>query len=171
MQWDGAEHAGFTGGRPWLAVNPNYREINAEAALADPDSVFHHYRRLIELRHSEPVVALGDFTMLVPDDERIYAFVRRLGGVRLLVMANFSGEQLDVDVLHLGDLEDLAGSPDRADSELLISNYSDAPSTSLRPWEARVYRQVAGVTDVTSATGVAWRAGTTDVTGATTPGD
>src|SRR3712207_4755259 len=54
MQWDATEHAGFTAGTPWLAVNPNHREINAQAAAADPDSVFHHYRRLIELRHTEP---------------------------------------------------------------------------------------------------------------------
>ena len=68
------------------------REINAAAARADPDSVFHHYRRLIELRHTEPVVAHGDFTMLLPDDERVYAFTRRLGDVELLVLGNFSGE-------------------------------------------------------------------------------
>ena len=76
MQWDAGEHAGFTTGEPWIPVNPNHDEINAEAAVADPDSVFHHYRRLIELRHSEPVVAHGDFTMLLPDDERVYAFTR-----------------------------------------------------------------------------------------------
>ena len=91
MQWDASEHAGFTTGTPWLAVNPNHREINAEAARADPDSVFHHYRRLIELRHAEPAVAHGDFTMLLPDDERVYAFTRRLGGIELLVLGNFSG--------------------------------------------------------------------------------
>ena len=64
MQWDASPNAGFTSGTPWLPVNPNHTEINAEAARADPDSVFHHYRRLIELRRTEPVVAFGDFTML-----------------------------------------------------------------------------------------------------------
>ena len=92
MQWDASEHAGFTTGTPWLAVNPNHVEINAEAATADPDSVFHHYRRLIELRHTEPVVAHGDFHMLLEDDERVYAFTRRLDDVELLVLGNFSGE-------------------------------------------------------------------------------
>ncbi len=85
MQWDASEHAGFTSGTPWLAVNPNHREINAEAARADPDSVFHHYRRLIALRHDEPAVAHGDFAMLLPDDERVYAYLRRHDGVELLV--------------------------------------------------------------------------------------
>ncbi len=62
MQWDGSAHAGFTQGTPWAPVNPNYPEINAAAAVADDDSVFHHYRRVIELRHTEPAVAHGDFT-------------------------------------------------------------------------------------------------------------
>ena len=79
-------------------VNPNHAEINAEAALADPDSVFHHYRRLIELRHTEPVVAHGDFTMLLADDPRVYAFTRRLGDDELLVLGNFSGETAPVEL-------------------------------------------------------------------------
>jgi hypothetical protein len=93
MQWDGSEHAGFTTGEPWIPVNPNHTEINAEAARADPDSVFHHYRRLIELRRSEPVIAHGDFRMLLPDDERVYAFTRRLGDVELLVLGNVAEPQ------------------------------------------------------------------------------
>ena len=73
MQWDDSPHAGFTTGEPWIAVNPNHSEINAREARADPGSVFHHYRRLIELRHDEPAVANGDFTMLLEDDPQVYA--------------------------------------------------------------------------------------------------
>jgi oligo-1,6-glucosidase len=91
VQWDDSPHAGFTTGTPWIDVNPNYREINAAAQVDDPHSVFSHYRRLIELRHREPVVAHGDFTMLLPDDEAVYAFTRRLGRVELLVLGNFTG--------------------------------------------------------------------------------
>jgi oligo-1,6-glucosidase len=131
MQWDGSEHAGFTTGAPWIPVNPNHAEINAAAALADPGSVFHHYRRLIELRHSEPVVAHGDFTMLLPDDERVYAFTRRLGDTELLVLGNFSGD-------------DAAVALPEADGELLLGNYPDAGEPlRLRPWEARVLRRAA----------------------------
>src|SRR3712207_4019088 len=114
MQWDGSEHAGFTTGTPWLPANPNHAEINAEAAMGDRDSVFHHYRRLIALRHDEPVVAHGAFTMLLPDDERVYAFTRRLGDVVLLVLANFSGAAVTPDV------------PDAdawAAAEVLLGNY------------------------------------------------
>ena len=67
MQWDASAHAGFTTGTPWIEANPNHAEINAAAQVGDPDSVFEHYRRLIALRHDEPVVAHGDFTMLLPD--------------------------------------------------------------------------------------------------------
>ena len=131
MQWDASEHAGFTTGEPWIPVNPNHTEINAEAALADPDSVFHHYRRLIELRHSEPVVAHGDFTMLLPDDERVYAFTRRLGDAELLVLGNFSGESAAVELPEAG-------------GELVLGNYADAgEELVLRPWEARVLRRAA----------------------------
>jgi oligo-1,6-glucosidase len=134
MQWDASEHAGFTTGTPWLAVNPNHAEINAEAALADPDSVFHHYRRLIELRHAEPVVAHGDFHMLLPGDERVYAFTRRLENVELLVLANFSGDSVTPG---------LPGADEWADSELLVGNCPEPPAgLALRPWEARVHRRL-----------------------------
>ena len=131
MQWDASAQAGFTTGEPWLPVNPNFTEINAAAARADPDSVFHHYRRLIALRHTEPVVAHGDFTMLLENDERVYAFTRRLGDEELLVLGNFSGEDAPVA------LDDPGG-------ELVLGNYDDAgDELTLRPWEARVLRRAA----------------------------
>ena len=137
MQWDASPHAGFTTGTPWIAVNPNYRQVNAAAQVDDPASVFAHYRRLIALRHDEPVVAHGDFTMLLPDDDVVYAFTRRLpddprGDVELLVLGNFSGTAAHVDV------------PGWAGAEVVLGNYPDTPSDpgSLRPWEATVHRRV-----------------------------
>jgi oligo-1,6-glucosidase len=136
MQWDDTAHAGFTSGTPWAPVNDNYTEINAKAALADPDSVFHFYRRLIELRHTEPVVAHGDFTMLLANDEQVYAFTRRLDDVELLVLGNFSGAAVTVDL------------PDAAEwvqTEVAIGNYPTPTSPPaklwLQPWEARVHRR------------------------------
>jgi oligo-1,6-glucosidase len=90
MQWDGSPNAGFTTRTPWLAVNPNYRTINAAAAVADPESVFHHYRQLIALRHDSLVIALGDFTMLLADDPCVYAFTRAWDNMEMLVVANLS---------------------------------------------------------------------------------
>jgi oligo-1,6-glucosidase len=110
MQWDASRHAGFTTGEPWLGVNPNHVSINAESEVADPDSVFHHYRRLIELRHELPVIAEGDFTMLLPDDERVYAFTRSLDGVELLVLGNFSGDPVRVALDGWEDAEPVIGS-------------------------------------------------------------
>jgi oligo-1,6-glucosidase len=145
MQWDDSPNAGFTTGTPWLPVNPNYTDINAAAAQSDTDSVFHYYRRLIELRHTEPVVAHGDFTMLLPHDERVYAFIRRLGDVELLVLGNFSGDTVPTDLR--GGMGGPQGEASRAGlagkSDLLIANYP-ADSTDpivLRPWETRVYRR------------------------------
>jgi oligo-1,6-glucosidase len=125
MQWDGSPNAGFTTGEPWLPVNPNHAEINAEVQRRDPDSVFHHYRRLIDLRHGEPAVAHGDFTMLLEDDERVYAFTRRHEVTELLVLGNFSGDEVTVDLTGWED------------AELLIGD----PGLALRPWEGRVYRR------------------------------
>ena len=92
MQWDASENGGFTTGTPWLPVNPNHVDINAEASVADADSVFHHYRKLIELRHRLPVVVDGTYTPLLPDDEQIFAYVRELGEVSMLVIANLSDQ-------------------------------------------------------------------------------
>jgi oligo-1,6-glucosidase len=130
MQWDASEHAGFTTGTPWIPVNPNHREINAQAERADPDSVFHHYRRLIALRHEEPAVADGDFTMLLDDDPRIYAFTRRLEDVELLVVANFGREPAEAAI------EGWDG------AEVVLSNVDDPSGPRrLAPWEATVYRR------------------------------
>ena len=124
MQWTAGENAGFTTGKPWLPVNPNYGSINAEAALADPDSVFYHYQKLIALRKTYPVFRDGSFTLLCPEDEKIFAYTRDLEGAHLLVVCNFSGEILAFDIP-----ENFHG------SRLLIGNYStDCPG--LRPYEA-----------------------------------
>ena len=130
MQWDSGTFAGFTTGKPWLPVNPNYRSVNVEAALADPQSVHAHYRALIELRHQDPVVADGDFTMLLAEDEQIYAFTRQLGDVELLVVANLSGQAADPGALTGWQTADA----------LLGTNPGD-PSRVLAPWEYRVLRR------------------------------
>jgi oligo-1,6-glucosidase len=135
MQWTAGRNAGFSSAEPWIGVNPNHRCINAEAELADPDSVYHHYRALIALRHEHPVVARGDFGMLLPQDEQVYAFTRRLDSECWLVLGNFSGADA---AAALGDASDWAA------AELLLGNYPavpDAGSLLLRPWECRVYRR------------------------------
>jgi oligo-1,6-glucosidase len=137
MQWTAGPHAGFTTGDPWLKVNPNHTWLNADAQQDDPTSVLNHYRALIHLRHHEPVVVDGDFTMLLPDHPAVYAFERRLDGVCLVVFANLSSRP--VEGLLPSEL---------LDAELLLGNLPGTPDGkldgtldgTLRPWEARVYR-------------------------------
>jgi oligo-1,6-glucosidase len=130
VQWDASPSAGFTTGTPWLPVNPDHVEWNAAAQRDDPGSVLAHHRRLIALRHELPVVALGDFTMLLPDDDDLYAFRREHEEDRLLVVCNLSGRPRAIAEL----LPEVAG------AELVLGNLPvDAPGV-LAPWEARVLR-------------------------------
>ncbi len=131
MQWDATADAGFTTGEPWLPVNPNKDEVNAEAAVADPDSVFHHYRRLAALRHDLPVVVDGGFELLLPADEQVWAFTRTLGDERLLVLANCSSRSASVNP---DDVPDLHG------AEPLLTTHGDRDGLDLLAWESRVYR-------------------------------
>jgi oligo-1,6-glucosidase len=130
MQWDDSVNAGFSESGPWIAVNPNYREINAAEQIADPDSVFHHFRRLIQLRHDEPVVQLGDFALLVPDDERLVAYTRTLGDEQVLMLANVTGESVRLGT----DL------PDHGACEVLLTTHEIEDVDVLKPWESRVLR-------------------------------
>jgi oligo-1,6-glucosidase len=139
MQWDPSVHAGFCPPdvQPWIAVNPDHVTVNAQAQRQDPDSVFAHYRRLIELRHRVPVVALGDFTMLLPDDEQVYAFTRSYQGAELLVLANLSSSDAEVEV-----------PGGWADAEILLASGTGDPRTPrvdgrwrAAPWDAVVLRR------------------------------
>ena len=127
MQWDASPHGGFTTGTPWLTENPNYREINATAALADPDSVFHYYRRLIALRKTYPVFVHGDFTLLEPDHPSLFVYLRKLARQSLLVICNYGGGETAWSLPAGWD-----------DAQCLISNYPDRLPGRLRPWEARI---------------------------------
>ncbi|WP_252393550.1 alpha-glucosidase [Hydrogenibacillus sp. N12] len=90
MQWSAGKNAGFTSGTPWIRVNPNYREINVEAAWADPDSVLHFYRALIALRKRVPALVYGRLVPLCPDDPAVIAFLREDEAGPWLVALNLS---------------------------------------------------------------------------------
>jgi len=136
MQWDATENGGFTSGSPWLKVNPNYKEINVQAARRDENSVFHYYKRLISLRKSHPVMVYGDYRLLTSRSRKIVAYTRNLEGTSLLVMLNFSGIPRSVR---------LPRSLRKTQGSLLLSNYGEENSpvkTRLRPWEAAVFMLV-----------------------------
>ena len=136
VQWDDSEHAGFTSGTPWIKVNPNYEQINVEQALADPDSIWYYYQRLIRLRKQNPIMVYGTYDLILEAHEEIYAFTRTLGDERLLVILNFTANT---------PVFALPATITFAETELLIGNYAVDPAEeirrlTLRPFEARVYR-------------------------------
>jgi oligo-1,6-glucosidase len=138
VQWDASPNAGFTTGTPWIAVNPDYVSVNAAAQVGRPGSVFEHYRKLIDLRHTEPVVTDGDFELLLPDHPVIWAFLRRGRDAELLVAANFSAD-VTAAVLPLD--------PRWAEATVVLSNLPETgplqppPDLKLRAWESVIWRR------------------------------
>lgn len=152
MQWDDTENAGFTTGTPWLGVNPNYTEINARSQLQDENSVFHYYKKLIHLRKENSIFVDGDFTLLLPEDENIFAYVREYEGRKLLVAANFTDKEVECPLLkEWGVPADEDGAAKSRDNgvKILIHNYNDLPSQQkLRPYEAMIWEKAETGTEI-----------------------
>lgn len=152
MQWDDTENAGFTTGTPWLGVNPNYTEINARSQLQDENSVFHYYKKLIHLRKENSIFVDGDFTLLLLEDENIFAYVREYEGRKLLVAANFTDKEVECPLLkEWGVPADEDGAAKSRDNgvKLLIHNYNDLPSQQkLRPYEAMIWEKAETGTEI-----------------------
>lgn len=134
MQWNGSANGGFTtGGKAWLAVNHNYREINAAQELGDPNSVYRYTQQLIALRHKTPALVYGTYQDLDPANPAIFAYTRTLGADRYLVVLNFSDKLVDYAIP--GALQP---------TELLMTNLgsteANTPALHLKGWEARVYK-------------------------------
>lgn len=98
MQWDDSAQGGFTSGKPWIRINSNYKEINAVQQLGDPDSVFHYYQKLIRLRKEKDIIVYGDFEALCRDDDKIFAYTRKLDQKKLLTVCNFSDQNAEMDI-------------------------------------------------------------------------
>ena len=97
FQWSDEENAGFTTGRPWLKVNPNYTKINLKEQETDPDSVYHYYQKLTALRKDpdyEETLVWGNLTPCLPDRHNVMAYIREQegGGQKILVIANYQKE-------------------------------------------------------------------------------
>ena len=136
MQWNDQENAGFTTGTPWIMVNPNYKEINVEKELADPDSVFHYYQKLISLRRNSKwsdLIVYGDYELLLPEDEHVFAYTRSLGDQKLLVLCNMSDQEVSVALP-----ENVAADV----KEVLITNTGSVPelkgNVNITRWQALV---------------------------------
>ena len=131
MQWSNKENAGFTSGTPWLKVNPNYKNINVQEALSDPESIFYTYQKLIKLRHENPIVVDGNFELVENTGDNVLAFWRKLGDEEWLIVANLSGKKQDFNL-------------DNDFRKVLISNYEKRDSLkniTLNPYEAFAVRE------------------------------
>ena len=126
MQWTAGENAGFTTGTPWLPVNENHSVINAEAALADENSTFHYYQKLIALRKEYNVFRDGWFELMDPENEAVFAYTRDTDNAHMLVVCNFTAEDQDWKLPW-----------NYAGAKKLIGNYPDDHET-LRPYEAYI---------------------------------
>lgn len=132
MQWDSTDNAGFTTGTPWIKVNPRYKEINAKAALEDPSSIFYFYQKLIQLRKEMDIITKGGFELLLKDHSQLFVYERKLYDERLLVVCNFSGEEVAV--------EDEAVGTKLKNDHVLLGNYETVGTNVLRPYEVIVLK-------------------------------
>jgi oligo-1,6-glucosidase len=133
VQWSDDPHGGFTTGSPWIAVNPNYTEINAAVQREDASSVFAYYRELIALRHRDRVVSHGALEMVLFEHPTVFAYTRTLDDRQLLVLANLSSESAEYDLAEL---------PGWEGAEQVLANIPDAVPAAdgrLAPWQAQVF--------------------------------
>ncbi|WP_066365267.1 glycoside hydrolase family 13 protein [Neobacillus fumarioli] len=136
MQWDSTNMAGFTtAGQTWMGVNPNYKHINVEAQLNDPDSIYYFYKKLIRLRKENPVFIYGEYQLLKPNHPKLFVYLRRLGRQKAIVINNFSENHTRFKV---------PGSISYSSSKLVLNNYDLTDqklrkSFTLKPYETRVY--------------------------------
>ncbi len=135
MQWSTASQAGFTTGKPWLKVNPNYLQINVEAQDEDPDSVLNFYRRLTRLRRENPVFVYGHFELQLREHAQVLAYTRDDGTSRALVISNLTGRSASCD----------GGEALMSGANLVLGNMKSLGQTKaetkleLAPYETRVY--------------------------------
>lgn len=133
MQLDSTENAGFTTGKPWLKVNKNYKFINAEDCLQDKDSIFYHYKKLINIRKHNDTIIYGNYKLLLPEDKNVFAYSRELNGDKIVVVCNFYNKEINLNFKE-----------DFNNVEILLSNYKDSSilmkDLKLRPYEAIMYR-------------------------------
>ena len=128
MQWNNSYQAGFTTGKPWLAINPNYTNVNVSASLRDQQSIFYFYKKLINLRQKMPIITTGKYELLDLEDDEVYAYKRVNKDSQLLIISNFTSQN---QIRHYN--QDDKG-------QLIISNYNDDEGDTLRPYEAKVYK-------------------------------
>ena len=138
MQWNNSKNAGFTTGTPWIGIPDNYRKINAEAALNDENSIFYHYKKLINLRKNEELMITGKYEDIDLENEKVYAYRRVGDNGELVIISNFYENPVEFDVKGLN----------LNNAEVLLSNYKTEPEISegkifLKPYEAVIFKKIS----------------------------
>ena len=138
MQWDNSKNAGFTTGTPWIGIPDNYRKINAEAALNDENSIFYHYKKLINLRKNEELMVIGKYEDIDLENEKVYAYRRVGDNGELVIISNFYENPVEFNVKGLN----------LNNAEVLLSNYKTEPEISeekifLKPYEAVIFKKIS----------------------------
>ena len=139
VQWDDSENAGFTTGTSWIGIPENYKTINAEAALNDKDSVFYHYKKLIELRKNEELMVTGRYEDIDLENKSVYAY-RRIGeNGELVVISNFYEPEVEFEL-------EGNGIKGLENAQVLLSNYKTAPEIRdekivLKPYESIIFKK------------------------------
>lgn len=132
MHWDTSENGGFTSGKPWMRVNPNYKEINVAMQEKDPKSILNHFRKMTKIRKENPVLVYGKYELLQKEDDKIYAYTRELGETKILVLLNFSKEKVSVNLPEIGDMQ-----------KMIINNYDSfeikGNEAKLLPYQAVIF--------------------------------
>lgn len=143
MQWSKEENAGFTSAKPWFSINENYDKINVEDALNDKNSIFYHYKKLIELRKQKEIFVEGDYHLLCAEHPNVFSYIRTWNNTGLLVICNFYGETKQVDIYEelMETIEKVNGQKVKVKMvKSLLSNYGDGGQDlhgiELRPYEA-----------------------------------
>lgn len=134
MQWADEPNGGFTTGKPWMGVNENYKTINVEKQLQDPDSILNYFKKMIQVRKDNEVFVYGNYDLILENDKQVYAYTRTLGDTKAVIITNLSGQPAEYSY------GELALSADK----LLLSNYpvekhEGISAFELKPYEARVY--------------------------------
>ncbi len=125
MQWSGEKNGGFTSGKPWLAVNPNFSWINAKAQEGDPDSILSFYKKLILLRQADPIWVYGEYDLVMAEHSQVFAYTRSLEKRKVTVLSNLTAQNTKVEVV---------------EGELILGNYPTWGSIGiLRPYETQIF--------------------------------
>ncbi len=130
LQWDHSPQAGFTTGKPWIKINPDYTSVNVAAQENDPNSVLNYFRNMVKLRKENPVLVYGSYQLLDKDNPDIYSYTRELDGKKMLVLLNFKNK-----------IATSTSGVDISNSKILLSNYNThLPDGKLQPYEAIIYQ-------------------------------